>query len=180
MKQILFIGIAACTLTLTACHATSETTAPTPPASKPYLTVNNTPIPQYIVDAAVREQKARGIPDSPEFETALREEMIRRGVLLSEAQKRGLDKKPEHLQQVELARQLLFMRYVVADYLTQNPITEAELQVAYNAVVIQMGNSEYKLRHMVLKTEAEAKAIIAKLKPEAGKNFAELAKASTT
>jgi peptidyl-prolyl cis-trans isomerase C len=102
--------------------------------------------------------------------------MIRRGTLLSEAKKRGLDKKPEHRQQVEIASQTLLMRDVIADDLTQNPVTDAELQAAYNAVIIQMGNTEYKLRHIQLKTEKGTQTVLAKLKPEAGKNFAALAK----
>lgn len=174
------IAAIACTLTLVACHPVTETESAAKTGTKPYITVNNYPIPQYVADAVIAEQKARGIPESPEFDQALREEMIRRGTLLSEAKKRGIDKKPEHRQQVELANQMLLMRDVVVDYLTQNPVTDAELQVAYNAIVIQMGNSEYKLRHIQLKTEKEAEDVIAQLKPEEGKNFAKLAKETST
>jgi peptidyl-prolyl cis-trans isomerase C len=170
----------ACTLTLSGCHSATETETVPDPLAKTYVTVNDYPIPQYIVDAATAEQKARGLPDSPEFDKALREEMIRRGALLSEAKKRGLDKKPEHRQQVEIARQTLLMRDVVADYLKESPVTDAELQIAYNAVIIQMGNSEYKLRHIQRKTEKEAQDTLAKLKLEEGKNFARLAKETST
>jgi peptidyl-prolyl cis-trans isomerase C len=159
----------------------ASASAPTPakPAStKPYITVNGYPIPQYIVDIFIADQKARGVDtNSPDFQKAVREEMIRRGALLSEAKKRALEKKPEYKRQLEIASHIILMRNVVADHLSQNPISDEEIQSTYNAVIVQMGNSEYKLRHIQLKTEADAKAIIDKLKD--GKKFEKLVKEST-
>jgi hypothetical protein len=43
----------------------------------------------------VAEQKAQGAPDSPELKKAVREELIRRELLVQEAKKLGLDKNPD-------------------------------------------------------------------------------------
>jgi peptidyl-prolyl cis-trans isomerase C len=147
--------------------------------TKPYATVNGFAIPQYVVDAFINEQKARGATatDGAEFKKAVHEEMIRRGALISEAKKRGLDKRPDFRQQLEIASQLVLMRSVVADYLEKNPVNDAELQTAYNSVIVQLGSSEYKIRHIQLKTEDAAKDIIARLAN--GKKFDKLVKEST-
>jgi peptidyl-prolyl cis-trans isomerase C len=181
MKQILHSVAIAGALALSACHSgdNGDTTGSVADASEPYVTVNDYPVPQFVANTAIAEQQSRGGTDSPEFNKALREEMIRRGALLSEAKKLGLDKRPEHRQQVELATQMLLMRDVVADYLKQNPVTDDDLQIAYNAVIEQVGNSEYKLRHIQLETDEEAQNIIARLGSEEDISFARLAKESS-
>ena len=149
-----------------------------PAAAKPYLTVNGTPIPQHTADAFIAEQKLRGVDTAaPAFQTALREEMIRRGVLLAEAKKQSLDKRPAYKQQLEFAAQLLLMREAIAEHLKRNPITEAELTAAYQAALVQLGNNEYRLRHIQSASEAEAREIIAQL--DDGKKFDKLLKRST-
>ena len=159
-------------------HAQIPAAAPKPASTKPYLTVNGTPIPQHIVDAHIAEQKQRGVDTTtPAFQAALREEMIHRGVLLAEAKKQSLDKRPAYKQQLELAAQLLLMREVIAEHLKRNPITDAELTAAYQAALAQLGDSEYRLRHIQSKTEADAREIIAQL--DDGKKFDKLLKRST-
>ena len=94
-------------------HAQTPAPATTPPAAKPpstkpYLTVNNYPITQQIVDAFIAEQKLRGIDTAaPAFQRALRDEMIRRGALLADAKKRAFDKRPAYKQQLQLAAQFI-------------------------------------------------------------------------
>jgi peptidyl-prolyl cis-trans isomerase C len=142
--------------------------------AKPYLTVNGTPIPQSMADRFLSELKSRGALENDALKNAIREEMIRRGVLLSEAKKQGLDKTPNFKQQVQDATQMLLMQAAVTKHLTENPVTDAELHAAYNAFVVQLGNTEYKLRGLRLKNEADAQKAIADLKD--GKKFDKLFK----
>jgi peptidyl-prolyl cis-trans isomerase C len=151
--------------------------APAKSSAKPYLTVNGLPLPQSAADAFLDELKARGLPDGPERQNAVREEMIRRGLLISEAKKLGLDKQPEYKRQIEIATQLLLMRAAVAAHLQKNPVTDAELQALYRLTLAKLGKTEYKLRHIQRKTEDDAKETIAKLKD--GKKFDKLLKDST-
>jgi hypothetical protein len=128
-----------------------------------FATVNGQPIPQNTYDAFVAEQKAQGAPDSPELKNAVKEELVRRELLAQEAKKKGLDKKPEVQGQIELAKQAVLIRAFLADYVRANPITEERLKKDYEGIKAGLGNTEYKARHILVATEDEAKAIIAKL-----------------
>ncbi len=141
-----------------------------------FATVNGQPIPQNTYDAFVAEQKAQGAPDSPELKNAVKEELVRRELLAQEAKKKGLDKKPEVQGQIELAKQAVLIRAYLADYVRANPITEERLKKDYEGIKAGLGNTEYKARHILVATEDEAKAIIAKL--DKGEKFSELAKQS--
>jgi peptidyl-prolyl cis-trans isomerase C len=145
-------------------------------AGSTFVTVNGVAISQTLADIFIAEQKAQGAPDSPELKKAVREELIRRELLIQEAKKAGLDKKPEIAAQAEAARQAFFVRAYVQDYVKKNPISDAQLKTQYEAIKTQLGSTEYKTRHILVKNEDDAKAIIANLKK--GAKFEELAKQS--
>lgn len=145
-------------------------------AGSTFVTVNGVAISQTLADIFIAEQKAQGAPDTPELKKAVREELIRRELLIQEAKKAGLDKKPEVAAQADAARQAFFVRAYVQDYVKKNPISDAQLKTQYDAIKNQLGNTEYKTRHILVKNEDDAKAIIANLKK--GAKFEELAKQS--
>ena len=145
-------------------------------AGNAFVTVNGVAVSQNIANVFIAEQKAQGAPDSPELKTAVREELIRRELLLQEAKKAGLDKKADIAAQAEAARQAFFVRAYVQEYVKKNPISDAELKAQYETIKAQLGNTEYKARHILVKDEADAKAIIDNLKK--GAKFEELAKHS--
>lgn len=145
-------------------------------AAAPVATVNGKAIPAERADVMVNEQRAQGAPDNQQLRDAVREELIRREVLAQEAGKKGLDKKADVQAQMDLARQAVLLRAYVQDFMKSNPITEADLKKEYDGIKAQMGSKEYKPRHVLLETEEEAKAVIAKLR--AGEKFEELAKQS--
>jgi peptidyl-prolyl cis-trans isomerase C len=147
-----------------------------PAATGTVATVNGVAIPQSIANAFVAEQKAQGAPDSPELKNAVREELIRRELLVQEAKKLGLDKKPDVAAQADLARQAIFIRAFVQDFVKKHPISDEQLKAAYDRMKTQMGNTEYKVRHILVEKEDDAKTIIANLKK--GAKFDDLAKQS--
>lgn len=138
--------------------------------------VNGKAIPKSRADALVAAQAASGQADSPELRKMVREELIRREVLSQEALKNGFDKKPEILPQLMLARQGVLIQAYVGSYVRAHPITEETLRKEYDAVKVQLGNKEYKVRHILVKTQEEANDIIAKLNK--GEKFEDLAKQS--
>lgn len=138
--------------------------------------VNGQAIPQYVFDAFAAEQKAQGAPDSPELQAAIKEELVRREILSQEAKKKGLDKKPELIGQMELAKQAVLIRALLSEQVRANPISEDKLKKDYEAIKINLGSTEYKARHVLVEKEEDAKAIIAKL--DKGEKFADLAKQS--
>jgi peptidyl-prolyl cis-trans isomerase C len=145
-------------------------------ADKTFVKVNGASISQNIADAFIAEQKAKGAPDSPELRNAVREELIRRELLLQEAKKTGLDKKPDIAAQAEAAKQAILIRGYVQEYVKKNPIQDAQLLADYEKIKGQVGSTEYKARHILVKEEAEATAVIDNLKK--GAKFEELARQS--
>ncbi len=141
-----------------------------------FATVNGQAIPQYVYDAFVAEQKAQGAPDSPELKNAVKEELVRREILVQEAKKKGLDKKPEMQGQMELAKQAVLIRAFLGDYVKAHPISDAQLKSEYEAISAKQGSTEYKARHVLVEKEDDAKAIITKLGK--GEKFSDLAKQS--
>lgn len=145
-------------------------------AGNAFVTVNGVAVSQTLANVFMAEQKAQGAPDTPELKNAVREELIRRELLIQEAKKAGLDKKPDIAAQAEAARQAFFVRAYIQDFVKKNPISDAQLQADYNKIKAQLGNTEYKTRHILVANEDDAKAIIANLKK--GAKFEELAKQS--
>lgn len=150
--------------------------APGLAAAANVATVNGQAIPQYVYDAFLAEQRAQGAPDSAELKAAVKEELIRRELLSQEARKKGLDKRPDILGQVELAKQAVLIRAAISDYVRAHPVGDDKLKKDYEAIKAKMGNTEYKSRHILVKKEEDAKTIIAKL--DKGEKIADLAKQS--
>jgi len=138
--------------------------------------VNGKPIPSSRVDAIVKQYTAQGQPDTPELRKAVKEELITREVLMQEAGKRGISDKAEVKNQIELARQSIVIQALHQDYVQKNPIKDAEMKAEYDRFKAETGDKEYFARHILVETEDEANAIIAKLK--GGAKFEELAKQS--
>ena len=133
-------------------------------------------IPKSRVDAIMRVQEAQGQKDTPELRAAIRDRLITLEVLAQEATRRGLGKNPDTVAQIEIGRANILAQAYHADYIKRNPVSEDALKAEYQKIKAQMGDKEYKARHILVETEAEAKEIIEKLKK--GEKFAELAKAS--
>ena len=141
-----------------------------------FVTVNGVAVPQSLADAFIAEQTAKGAQDTPDLKNAVREELIRRELLVQEAKKAGLDKKPDVAAQADAARAAIYIRAYIQDYLKKNPVSDAQLRAGYEKIKSQLGSTEYKARHILVKTEEEAKAIIDNLGK--GAKFDELAKQS--
>jgi peptidyl-prolyl cis-trans isomerase C len=126
--------------------------------------VNGVTIPQSRFDAFAKMQAAQGQADTPELRARIRDYLVRQEVLAQEATKRGLDKTPETASQLDLARQEVLANAFVQDYVKKNPVSDAELKKEYERVKADVGDREYHARHILVKSEEEAKAIIAQLK----------------
>lgn len=139
-------------------------------------TVNGVAIPKYMEDAIVRAQEAQGRKDTPEMRAAIRDRLIALEVIVQEAKRKGLNKSPDTVAQIEITRANLLAQAFHADYIKQHPISDETLKAEYDKINAQRGDKEYKARHILVETEVEAKEIIEKLNK--GEKFADLAKAS--
>ena len=145
-------------------------------AGNAFVTVNGVAVSQNLANVVMNEQKAQGAPDSPELKKMVRERLIQRELLIQEAKKSGVDKKPDIAAQADAARQNFVLNAFLQEYLKKNPVSDAQLKAQYDTVKAQLGSTEYKARHILVKEEADAKAIIDNLKK--GAKFDELAKQS--
>ncbi len=136
--------------------------------------VNGKAVPKTRLDALAQQVAKSGRPVTPEMEGQMREEVITREIFMQEAEKQGLSANEEFKAQMELARQTLLIRELFADYQKKNPISDADLKAEYDKFALANGGKEYKARHILVESEAEAKAIIASLKK--GGKFEDIAK----
>lgn len=138
--------------------------------------VNGKKVPSSRVDVMVKQMVAQGQQDSPQLRAMIKEELINREILIQEADKMGLGNTAEVKNQLEIARQSIVIRSLVADFLKKNPVKDDDIKAEYDKFKAQAGDKEYHVRHILVEKEDEAKAIIAKLK--SGSKFEDLAKQS--
>ena len=139
--------------------------------------VNGKAIPSSRAEAVVKQVVAQGQQkDTPELREMVKKDLIAREVMMQEALKQGFDKTPAVKTQLENARQTIVINALVRDYLDKNPIKDADIKSEYDRFKAQAGDKEYHVRHILVETDAEAKAVIAKLK--GGAKFEDLAKTS--
>ncbi|TFW28946.1 peptidylprolyl isomerase [Massilia horti] len=140
-------------------------------------TVNGKPIPASKVDQVVKQVVAQGkATDSAQLRDAIKRDLIGREVLIQEADKQGIGNRADVKTAIDNARQSIIINAMLADYVKKNPVSDAEIKAEYDRYKAQVGDKEYHARHILVGTEEEAKAIIAKLK--GGAKFEELAKQS--
>ncbi len=138
--------------------------------------VNGKAVPSSRADIMIKQMATQGQQDTPELRAMVKEELINREILIQEADKLGLGTNAEVKSQVEIARQSILIRALVADFLKKNPVKDADIKAEYDRFRAQASDKEYHARHILVEKEDEAKAIIAKLK--GGAKFEELAKQS--
>ncbi len=136
-------------------------------------TVNGKPIKQEWVDFIMKDAKARG-QKGANLKRAVLNELIGSELAYQEAAKKGFAKKKDILTAAEIGRRKLIVNAYLADYMSKHPISDADTKKAYDQYKKEVGNKEYKAQHILVKTEAEANDLLAKLKK--GSTFSKLAK----
>jgi peptidyl-prolyl cis-trans isomerase C len=126
---------------------------------------------QAYFDFMLKQRTSQGQPDTPELRAAVRDELNTRELLVREAKKQGLDKTLK--TEIDLTAQTVLVRAYMADYLKAHPVPDDVLHKEYDAIKAQMGDKEYKVRHILVEKEDEAKDIIASL--QKGEKFEKLA-----
>jgi len=182
-KKLIPVILAGTTL-LSACNNATDTTS-TQAAATPTVTiakedavavVNGTYISKASLAVLESEiaQRSQGqiLPKEQ-----LIEELVQRELLVQDAKQKQLDKTAEFSERLETIKTSLLSQASIQNYLKSNPITDAILKAEYDKNVSASGE-EYKARHILVKTEDEAKAIIVEL--DKGADFSELAKTKST
>lgn len=142
-------------------------------ANKPLAVVNGKEIPALYGELVKREM-AQGQPDSPQLDARVRDSLINLELLSRAALDKGLDKDPNLAAALEIRRKDQLAKAYLEDYVKAHPVTDAEIQATYDKAKAEAVEPEYRARHILVQTEAEAKKIIADLGKKA--KFEDLAK----
>jgi len=142
-------------------------------------TVNGIPISQSTLEMFLQQRTMQGRPDTPEARKEIVDQLAAPILASQEALKKGLDKKPETASQLQLVRQNILAHAFVEDYMKNHPVSDQQLQEAYDKYKAENSGNEYKARHILVAKESDAKDIIAQLKKNP-KAFEAIAKAKST
>ncbi len=136
--------------------------------------VNGKPIKQSLVDYIVKDATARGQKVDDNVRAMVINKMISSELIVQEAQKAGIDKQADYIAKEELMSRELLVNTYLQDYIKKNPISDATLKAEYDKFKAAVGDKEFKASHILVKTEQEAKDVIAQLAK--GGDFAKIAK----
>lgn len=133
--------------------------------AKDIASVNGQAITDEQLNQFVSLLVGQGAQDSPELREQVKQEMINRLVAVQAAQKAGIDKRPAVQQELELARQGILVRALIADYLEKNPITDKQVETEYEKIkASQADRKEFKVRHILVQDQKEAEDLLAQVK----------------
>ena len=164
LKQLLITIAALSAIALTSAAQAADAAA---------ATVNGKPIKQSWVNFIIKDAKARG-QKGADLEKAVLNELIGSELAYQEASKNGFDKKADITTAAEIGKRKLVVNAFLADHMDKHPVSDADTKNAYDQYKKEMGDKEYKAQHILVKAEAEAVDILAKLNK--GDDFAELAR----
>ncbi|MDO9167593.1 MAG: peptidylprolyl isomerase [Methylobacter sp.] len=134
--------------------------------------VNGQYIPRSTLEALEKEIAERSHGQVFPKEKLI-EELIQRELLVQDAVQKQLDKSPELAAQLEAAKKALLTQANLQNFIKANPVTDAEVKAEYDSKIAAEKGTEFKARHILVKTEAEAKKLITELGK--GADFAKLA-----
>jgi peptidyl-prolyl cis-trans isomerase C len=162
-------GTSACSQNTSSSSPGTATLGPTNVA-----TINGRPLPESVLRVYALATEGRNLEElAPEARERLIEDLIGVTLLTQEAEKNGLTGSRTIAAQVELQRLQLVARAQATSHLEKNPPTEAELQQLYEENLPRLSGEQYKTRHILVETEAEAASVIERLR--GGQDFVVLA-----
>lgn len=143
--------------------------------SKPVAVVNGVAIPAIYAEFLRNSRSARGQSPETLTDANIREALVVAELLAQEAQRAGLDKNPRISALIEFQRKELLGRALLEEHLRKNPISEDVVRAEYNKAKERAGGSEYRVRHILVASEKEARDLISQMKTRKAK-FEDLAK----
>jgi len=140
-------------------------------ASGNIAVVNGKPIKRSELELVIRQIKQ---PDTPDLRANLRDKLIELEVLMQEAKRRKITEREDVKFQADNAARTVVIQALLRDEIEQHKPTDAQIQAEYDRERKLAGDKEYKVHHILVDTEQQAKDIIAKL--DKGEKFEDLAK----
>jgi peptidyl-prolyl cis-trans isomerase C len=147
-------------------------TAPVVNKADAVASVNGQFIPKSALEELEKEIAMRSHGQSFPKEKLV-EELVQRELLIQDATAKKLDQSPEFVAHLNDAKKALLSQSDLQNFIAANPVTEAEVKAEYDNKVAAEKGLEFKARHILVKTEAEAQKVIAEL--DKGGDFQKLA-----
>ena len=147
-------------------------------SNKPVVYVNDHPITEADIVMQIEtlpHMFTSGRDD--EIRQAVLERLIQQQLVVNAAKEMGIDNDPEYLSQLKTLKDNLIFNFVISDKLNAE-ITPARLKQYYDEHAQEYAYPSVKAAHILVKSEAEAKAIIKRL--DKGEKFADLAVENST
>jgi peptidyl-prolyl cis-trans isomerase C len=200
MKTKILIAAVCSAGLLTACNQTtdqttsaakpdSEHSATVPEMNKPtikelddetLLTINGEAVTRTMYGLYYQD-RMRGVPEAqstPEMQMSVLNELSNIIIVSQDAEKQGIQNRPEVAASIELLKAKLLTQIAIQDFANSYEPSEEDIQKSYQEEYAGQSGTEYKARHILVKEQKEATALIEKL--DGGTDFAELAKEHST
>jgi peptidyl-prolyl cis-trans isomerase C len=147
---------------------------PKDPSAEPVATVDGQTITRNNFDFYVKAATGKTTADlSPEQKQEALDSIVRLQLIAAQAQKDGLDKEKDVSAALELSKLDVLQRALQQKYLKDKTPTEQELRAEYDTQVGQMARTEFRARHILVQSEAQANDLLARLKK--GEKFEQVA-----
>ena len=138
-------------------------------------TINGTPLSESVFRYYALTTRQKNADElTPEERAAVIEDLVGITLLSEAAKKDGLLDSRTVAAQMELNRLQMTARLAATDYIQKNPPSDDEIKKVYDENLPRLSGYEYKARHILLGSEADANTVIEQLRK--GKNFVALAK----
>jgi peptidyl-prolyl cis-trans isomerase C len=121
-----------------------------------------------------RQMQQPPIPDPKKEREVVLDEMINRVLLVQAAAAHKVDRELDVYLQLKRQRENVLARAMLRKYLVDNPISDEEVKKRFDELSAKADKNEYRARHILVRDEGEARALIGQLRK--GASFANLAK----
>ena len=157
-------------------QATTATAAPAPEGPV-VATVNGAPIMKSVLDVYGAQRKAKQGEGEQIDDQEILNEVISLELMRQEGVSKGLDTSPTVVATLDQQTRTLLAGAAIRDFVQNNPVTDEQAKAVYDKEIGKPG-TEYKARHILVKTQEEAEKIISEL--DKGGDFSALAKEKST
>ncbi len=160
---------------ITACDKAPGDKSAENKANEVIVQVGGTAINNAAFEAYAHQRaQSRPMSGAPDERKSIIDEMVNRELIYQEGVKLGIDKKPEVFAEIENLKRNVLAGATIRAHIEATKFTEEAMRKEYDSHMGTMTSKEYHARHILVKSENEAKSIIGNL--DKGTNFATLAK----
>ena len=176
LAPILLFAMYGCKQPQSTGQAATATAAPVPEGPV-VATVNGTPIMKSVLDVYGAQRNAKQNKGEQVDDQEILNEVISLELMRQESVKNGLDTSPTIVATLDQQTRTLLAGAAIRDFVQKNPVSDEQARAVYDREIGKPG-TEYKARHILVKTREEAEKIISEL--DKGGDFSALAREKST